>query len=61
MRVRTYDALETLNYYVLFQIGLSWKDIQEIPANIGERLLLLHNVIKEEEERELKKSQKKVR
>lgn len=53
------EASEVMKTYSLLQIGLSYEDTTKIPYREAEKLLLLHSVINEEEEKKLEAEQKK--
>jgi len=56
-----FEVMEVANIYTLLQIGLNYSDINEIPCDIADSLVLLHKEIKDYEADEIKKESKKMK
>ena len=50
-----FEVMEVAREYTLLQMGLTWADIEVIPADKADQLLLLHKEIKDYEEEQMKK------
>lgn len=56
-----YTVMEIANIYTLLQIGLTYTEIQDMPAEVTDMLLILHSEIKTYEKDEMEKSNKSMR
>lgn len=56
-----FEVTEVANIYSLLQTGVSYTDALNMPADMADKLLMLHKEVKSHEEAELKKAARKKR